>query len=890
MVQVTQHIARLAFRLITVWVIDVASLLITAAIFPGINLQAVGDTPGFIVAVSAALLLGVINLLIRPLILLMALPLGFFAVFGVGFLVNAPVLMITSALLPGFEVIGILNALLGSLILSAVNTVITGLLTIDDDDSFYQGIVERLASRQPFRHTGAQTRGLVMLEIDGLSYWHMQKAIQEGYMPTVARMMREDGYVLSRVDCGLPSQTSACQAGIMFGDNHDIPAFRWLDKEQGKLFVSGKDAPAINARYAKGRGLMRGGSSINNMMDGDAEKSLLTLSNVQTGTPDEKRRRAEDIYLLMLNPYFFTRTIALMAGDILVELWEGWQQRRKDVQPRLDRLHKFYPVLRAATTIFMRDVAAYLAILDILRGSPAIYLTYPGYDEVAHHSGPWTADAFRALRQYDRIIARIRDIIARKAPRSYELILLSDHGQSFGATFRQRYGMELQEFIQKNLPHGTTITQTAGGDDGSISISSISGELDNLQEQGMTGSVGKRVVGQAQKFINQTESRQASAQPAEPAKVTVCGSGNIAQVYFDLHPRKITLGEFDQAYPGLVDALVAHEGVGFVVGYADDGAPIARGKGGRRNLRTGQVDGQDPLAPYGDPALRSEQVRRVAEFPHAGDLIVNSTLYPDGTVAAMEELIGNHGGLGGEQTDAMLLHPADLHLPPINNSADLFAVLNARRDLPAVAARPPEPPPDSEAGSWKAKNLLDGLRQFKVWGPRAIRAFTLDRQAYRAVARDTAMTGPAVLFILLDAIIASLVVQDTLDPIDMLVRFAGSFVGVLLVYLAGRALRSRASYTAVLRAQGFAQTLTLLELLGIIPGLATLAHTVVMIASFIATWLAGVEAHELRGWRTILFPIMPMLVLAVSAAILTALTAGASFTLTSLAQEFGIAP
>ncbi|NIV34680.1 MAG: hypothetical protein GWN58_36050, partial [Anaerolineae bacterium] len=84
-----------------------------------------------------------------------------------------------------------------------------------------------------------------------------------------------------------------------------------------------------------------------------------------------------------------------------------------------------------------------LTSLDIIRGTPALYVTWPGYDEVAHHSGPWSGDAFGVLKRYDRVIARIRDVIARKAPRPYDLILLSDHGQSFGATFKQRYGYDL---------------------------------------------------------------------------------------------------------------------------------------------------------------------------------------------------------------------------------------------------------------------------------------------------------------------------------------------------------------------------------------------------------------------------------------------------------------
>ncbi|GAH31520.1 unnamed protein product, partial [marine sediment metagenome] len=139
----------------------------------------------------------------------------------------------------------------------------------------------------------------------------------------------------------------------------------------------------------------------------------------------------------------------------------------------------------------MRDVSAYLTILDIIRGSPSIYLTWPGYDEVAHHSGPWTRDAFGTLKQYDRVIGRIRKVIAEKAPRPYELVLLSDHGQSFGGTFLMRYGYSLKEFIEKQMPQGASVVQVSGGDDGTISMAAMSAELDNIQEQGMAGNIGR---------------------------------------------------------------------------------------------------------------------------------------------------------------------------------------------------------------------------------------------------------------------------------------------------------------------------------------------------------------------------------------------------------------
>jgi uncharacterized membrane protein YvlD (DUF360 family) len=883
--------ARFVYRLVVLWIVDVISLLVTAAILPGFALESVEGRSVLIVAVAAAFLLGLVNLLIRPVILLLAMPLGLIAVSLVGFVVNTIALRITAGLLPGFVIDNWWVAFAGGLILALINTIITNFLTIDDEGSFYEALVERLAKRHAFDVEQEPGRGVVMVEIDGLSYHHLEKALEKGLMPTVGQMIREEGYVLSRVDCGLPSQTSACQSGIMFGDNYDIPAFRWYDKDQGKLMVSGSDAPLINARYARGNGLLRGGSSINNMMNGDAAKSLLTLADFRTEDEEQKRRRAEDIYLLMLNPYFFVRTLILFFGDALLELWQGFKQRLRNEQPRLNRLHRAYPLLRASTTVVMRDIATYLTSLDIIRGTPALYVTWPGYDEVAHHSGPWSSDAFGVLKRYDQVIARIRDVMSRKAPRPYELILLSDHGQSFGATFKQRYGYELKEFIEGQLPGGTRVAQSVGGDDGTIAVAAMAGELENVQDQQVSGNLGRAVVGRAQRLLQQGADRRAPAEIDPEATVTVCGSGNLAQVYFDLYPRKITLNELNAAYPGLVDALVGHEGVGFVVAYADDGTPMVFGKQGARDLHSGQITGEDPLAPFGDVALRARQVRRIADFPHAGDLIVNSTLYPDGTVAAMEELIGNHGGLGGEQTDAFLLHPGDMTVPETANSADLFAILDARRDLPVVEGEPGAAEKEGEiVRAWALGTLGQGLRQGRVWLVRALRALVLSRSAYREVVSDPYMTGPALLIAVLAALLAAALTGQT--PLEVVivwaVRLLGWLLGVLAVFGAGRLLGGRGSFTATLRGVGFAQAVYLLELLALIPALSSLVQLITSILVFVATWMAGLEAHELRGLRGLLLPVARLLVVVLSIVVLGNLIAGAGFSVEALLREAGL--
>ncbi|MFQ6058813.1 MAG: phage holin family protein [Anaerolineae bacterium] len=676
----------LGWRFLAVWVIDALSLYIMALFSPGIEIT--GPTPLLIMALALATAawLGIINVLIRPLLLLLTLPMGMLTLGLTTLLINAVTLWLTAWQMPGFTIDRFWpTAIIGALVLSAVNTFITSLTTVDDDHSFYESIVNRLSKRGAVRGQTLRGRGLVILEIDGLSYGRMQRAIEQGLVPTVRQMIEEGSHVLAKWDCGLPSQTSSCQAGIMYGDNFDIPAFRWYLKDQGRMVVSNRpgDAEAINARYARGHGLLRHGSSINNLIAGDAKYSLFTLSMLGQADAIRQKRRVEDFYLFWLNPYVFARSLVLTLWDILVEMGQTIRQWLRDEHPRINRWHGAYPLLRAITNVLMRDVATFLVIQDVIRGVPAIYATYVGYDEVAHHAGPDTADAMNTLRHLDDQIRRIQRVIQREAPRPYDLFILSDHGQSVGATFRQRYGQTLKELIEGLVSGSASVAEVEADNASRGYTSALLAEMKEAENRTLGGRIGRETLRQGRKALERRVERKGAQPPAEmDSDVIVCCSGNLANVYFNLGQGKTTLDELEAAHPGLVEALVRHEGIGFVVGHVDGRGPVALGKAGLRVLRTGEVEGQDPLLPYGDPDLRARQVLRVAEFPHSGDLMVNSTLYPDGQVAAFEELVGSHGGLGGPQTEPFLLYPADMKVrgQAITNATDLYPLLNARRD------------------------------------------------------------------------------------------------------------------------------------------------------------------------------------------------------------------
>ena len=173
--------------------------------------------------------------------------------------------------------------------------------------------------------------------------------------------------------------------------------------------------------------------------------SLFTFSTLRNGSVKPTRQ----YYLFYSNLYNLARTLALFFSDIVRELVAAMWQLIRNERPRIRRFG-VYPFVRAATTSILRELNTFTIAGDMLRGVPSMYTTYVAYDEVAHHSGILRGDALRVLRQIDRDIGRLARV-AEEAPRPYHLIVLSDHGQTQGATFRQRYGQTLGEIVSKAI-------------------------------------------------------------------------------------------------------------------------------------------------------------------------------------------------------------------------------------------------------------------------------------------------------------------------------------------------------------------------------------------------------------------------------------------------------
>ena len=284
---------------------------------------------------------------------------------------------------------------------------------------------------------------------------------------------------------------------------------------------------------------------------------------------------------------------------------------------------------------------------DVAEGRAAIYVDLLGYDEVSHHSGPERADTLAVLREIDRQLGRIARSF-QWAPRPYHLVVLSDHGQTQGPPFHTTAGETLAELV------------------GRLCGAAASGDTD--AEHGRTES--SAWLRRARPGDEPSASKAADVP-------TVLGSGSLGLVTLPGPPRRLLKDEIDTRYPDLVEGLRRHPHIGFVLVATADGS-LVLGPSGERNLATGEVTGDDPLAPFGPRAV--EQVREVDAFATAADLMVNGRYDPErDEVAAFEAQVGSHGGLGGPQTHPFLLRPVALSEPaaPIFTSVAMHRVLKS---------------------------------------------------------------------------------------------------------------------------------------------------------------------------------------------------------------------
>ena len=509
--------------------------------------------------------------------------------------------------LPGITITGFWTALVIVIGLAALTAVVSSALALDDDVVVRPADGQRRPPADPKSAAHTDVPGIVFVQLDGVAEVVLRRALRSGDAPTIDRWLRDGTHRLVGWETGWSSQTGVSQCGILHGSTVGMPAFRWVDKAQGRVVVSNKpeSAAAIERAHSDGHGLLaHHGSSYGNLFSGDAERAVLTMS----GIAKRKEGRVGAGYVgYFSRPQQAARTLLATFVELARERRAAQLQRARDVQPRVHR-GWMYALLRVFTTVVSRDVSVQGVLNDVAEGRAAIYVDLLGYDEVAHHSGPERADALAVLRDLDRQLGRIARSF-QWAPRPYLLVVLSDHGQTQGTPFSEASGETLAQLVAR----------LCGG--------AASGDTD--AERGKTESSA---------WLRKARSTDGPA-PAEAAAVpTVLGSGSLGLITLPGPDRRLTRDEIDEHYPDLLSGLVEQPHVGFVLVASEEGSlvlgtvaratwPPARSSARTRSVRSG-------LEP-------SSRCRRSTASRTVADVMVNARYDAErDEVAAFEAQVG----------------------------------------------------------------------------------------------------------------------------------------------------------------------------------------------------------------------------------------------------------
>ena len=645
-----------AYRTIVVFIGNAIALYLANFLDVGFSIKSFGA------ALVLALILGIINTLFWPLLTKILMPF-LVLTFGLGSLVlNGAILVILQGIV-NYQIEG-WGVILVPLIMSLVTTVLSFILTADDESSYYRAVL-----RDAEKHRKSDIKdypGVIIVEIDGLAKNVLCEAIEKGDMPNTRKLIEDKSHILREWETDLSSQTGASQAGILHGNNEGITAFRWIEKSNDNQMMqcSGpENVMKIEERITNGNGLLAdNGASRSNLFSGDTDNVIFTLSKIV----DVQKLYNKAWFSVFSNPSNFARIMVLFVWEMLLEISSQITHSIRNIRPRIKRGIVYIPV-RAGTNVFMREINTATLIGDMMTGDvDIVYSTYLGYDEIAHHSGVRDKDSFYALKGMDKQIGRLVEA-EKYAKRDYQLVIQSDHGQTNGATFTQRYGESFEDFVKGLLPQDMHIYAKMASNEDHNSETFIPFNKQIKSFKNRTDKIRNKEIDEENELSE--------------SEVIILASGNLAMIYLTQWTHRLTYEEITSRFPNLLPGIVDNEYVGFVLVRSKERGDMAIGLDGTYYLDSDEIEGKNPLEAYGKNVTR--HLKRNSNFEHTPDILVISFYDPVANeVCAFEELVGSHGGVGGEQSKPFILYPSswDVTSDEIIGAESIYKILKTNSE------------------------------------------------------------------------------------------------------------------------------------------------------------------------------------------------------------------
>jgi hypothetical protein len=621
--------------------------VVVAAVGVSLGLLVVGGVTlrgGLLVATAIVVALFVVDALLNPLLRRLAARGSVVLALLLGIL-GQIVVIIVIVVAFGIEATSWLDILIVLVVAAVVISLGQWLATTTDTAYIIGSAVTRRRRPDERAATEPRPRGLLVVQLDGVSREVVERALVSGQAPNLDHWLG-DTHRLHTWWSTVPSTTPASMAGFLHGDDEQVAAFRWWDRGERRLLATSKpaDSELIEGRFNAGQGLLRdGGAAVSTTYTGGAAESYLTMSQAVS---TRRLGSGSDYVSFFARPFLLLSTLLLTFGEMVKELYQGRRQRVRGVEPRIPRTGA-YVLLRGVTNVLLRRLNLSVVAEQMSRGRPVVYVDFVDYDEIAHHAGPERPESMDAVEGLDTVLGHLQHVAA-SVDTAYELVVVSDHGQSLGQTFEQLTGQSLADRIAELMRSGGVdrVESTAGEEWGPVNA--------------LVSSVLSPRRGRPDSLVLGPDRTHTTSGPAAVSgdlpELAVTGGGNLGMVWFPRLPSRPNVDAVNDAWPHVLPGLISTPGVGLVMVLGGTGSPLVFGPRGVRDLATGEVlDGEDPLVGY--PSRTAADLARVGVLPHCGDLVLISTVDAFGRIHAFEEQVGSHGGIGGPQNHAILIHP-----------------------------------------------------------------------------------------------------------------------------------------------------------------------------------------------------------------------------------------
>lgn len=479
-------------------------------------------------------------------------------------------------------------------------------------------------------------RGLVLIQIDGLSKQQLKRAIDEGRMPFVRSLLTKEHYVNHDFYSGLPSSTPAVQGELYYGDRTIVPAFGFRDHKTGRLvrMFANDIAADVEEQLSQGKtGLLAGGSSYCNIYSGGADEVHFSATSFGWSEFFKTANPFKLFLVMVLNFWMFFRVFGLMLIEFFLASFgfvRGVLSGRQFWQELV-----MIPA-RVVVVVLLRELVTVGACYDSARGQPVIHLNLLGYDEQAHRRGPGSRFAHWTLHGIDYSIRRIWKAAHRGAGREYDFWIFSDHGQESTRPYQLEHGKTIQEVVAEMVDGSTD-----------SSVSKPQPTLERLPTRANWLGIGWLV---SMLFGEQDHDIQSRS-----AMVQTVTSGPLAFVYLQQDEAVKRRNEFAKR---LVQE--AHVPMAFV--REDDGSSSVKvyTTEGEFVLPRDAVAVFGPEHPFLDDV--TEDMIRLINHVDSGDIVLTGwTSDRDSTSFVLQN--GAHAGPGIDETHGFALLPADTKLP-----------------------------------------------------------------------------------------------------------------------------------------------------------------------------------------------------------------------------------